>query len=85
VTTVGTYTTLINTASATALTAGTQYFVQGTYVGGVFTVQSGATASTANYATLIVTDATGVTLAAETDVVILTGVLASDLSIANFV
>lgn len=80
-----TYTTLAGLTGAAALTAGTHYFVQGTYTGGVFTVNTAATAATTNYATLVVAEASAAALAAQTDVVILVGTVATDLTTASFV
>ncbi len=82
-----TYTTLAGFTVANNLTAGTHYYVQGTYVAstGVFTVNTAATSATTNYATLVVTEASAATIQTQTDVAILVGVVATDLTSANFV
>lgn len=68
----------------TDLNAGTIYTLLGTFTGGVFTVNSAATAATANVATLVVVGTAGViSFANETGHVILTGVTA--LQAADFI
>jgi hypothetical protein len=61
--------------------------LQGTFTGGVFTVNSAATAATPNVALLIVADGIADTLANQTSVVILTGVnaIAANFGTATFV
>jgi Ca2+-binding RTX toxin-like protein len=88
VTTAGTdYINLNGTTAATNLVANSHYYLQGTYVAstGVFTVNSAATSSDTGFALLIVADATAATLAAQTSVIILTGVAAATLTSATFV
>ena len=79
-----TYIDLNGWTAATVLVVGSHYYVQGTYTGGVFTVNTAATAATANYATLVI-DGTGVTAANAVSQVVLVGVVATDLSTANFI
>jgi Ca2+-binding RTX toxin-like protein len=82
-----TYINLSGTTAATALAAGSHYYLQGTYTGGVFTANSAATATTANVALLIVADGIADTLANQTGVVILTGVnaIAANFTTATFI
>jgi len=88
VTTAGTtYIDLSARTAATALAAGSHYYLQGTYTGGVFTANSAAVTGTANVALLIVADAIADTLANQTSIVILTGTsaVAANFSSAIFV
>jgi hypothetical protein len=86
VTTAGaTYNGLNGTTAATPLNANSHYFLQGTYTGGIFTVNSTATAATANVALLVVADATTGTLDSQAGVIILIGNVAADLSSATFI
>ena len=73
------------TTAATFLNANSHYYLQGTYTGGVFTVNSAATAATTNDALLIVADAIADTLANQTGVIILVGNVVADLTTANFI
>jgi Ca2+-binding RTX toxin-like protein len=88
VTTAGTtYINLNGTTAATNLVANSHYYLQGTFnaTTGVFTVNSAATTGTSGLALLVVADGIANTLANQTGVVILTGVLASDLTTASFI
>jgi hypothetical protein len=81
-----TYLDLSGWTAATVLAAGSHYYVQGTYVigTGVFTVNTAATSATTNYATMVI-EGTGVTAANSVTSIILMGVVATDLTSANFV
>ena len=68
-------TTLMNLAAG-ALTDGTTYTLLGTYTGGVFTVNSAATSSTTNVATLIVEGDGAQTETTSTNYLMLTGISA---------
>jgi Ca2+-binding RTX toxin-like protein len=82
-----TYINLNGTTASTNLVLNSHYYLQGTFVAstGVFTVNSAATASTTNVALLVVADGIANTLANQTGVVILTGVVATDLTSASFI
>ena len=84
-TTAGSVSTLMGILGNAALTVNANYFLVGTYTGGVFTVNSAATAATANVATLVLADAAAAayTNAAQTDYIMLTGI--AGVVVADFI